>query len=66
MCVYEKKLEIVDRMSLPLFEEGKIHVTNSEIEHFTKNGVKFQNGKIENFDTVIFATGYTHGFEQCM
>ena len=42
-----------------LIIDGKIKLkNNSEISHFTKNGLEFANGSTLDADTVIFATGY--------
>lgn len=39
--------------------DGKIKVKNdSQIERFTKTGLKFTNGSELDADVVLFATGY--------
>ena len=39
--------------------DGKIKVKNdSQIERFTKTGIKFQNGSELEADVIMFATGY--------
>ncbi|KAJ4031364.1 hypothetical protein NW756_009251 [Fusarium oxysporum] len=41
-----------------LIADGKIKLVHSEIEHFTKDGVKYKNGSSQKADIVVFATGY--------
>eukprot|EP01083_Nonionella_stella_P067775 179486_1 len=60
---YYKKLTIVDRGTIPLIKKGWIHVNNKTIKQFVENGVEFEDGSIEEFDVVIFGTGYRHGLD---
>lgn len=57
-----KLLMILDRLdmgSCQMIIDGQIKLKNdSEIETFTKTGLKFQNGTELEADVVIFATGY--------
>ncbi|KAI3794217.1 hypothetical protein L1987_36846 [Smallanthus sonchifolius] len=52
------KTPILDVGSLSKIESGQIKVVG-EVQRFTSNGVEFMDGKVEEFDSVILATGYT-------
>ncbi|CAK7228049.1 hypothetical protein SEUCBS140593_006784 [Sporothrix eucalyptigena] len=41
-----------------LIASGKIALTHSEIDHFTKDGVVYKDGTTQKADIVVFATGY--------
>merc|ERR1712176_365898 len=74
---YNKKLTVVDRRTIPLIKSGKINVINRNIKQFVRNGVEFEDipqkvkrkyrvnmmysTNMEDFDVIIFATGYHHG-----
>ncbi|MEM1321459.1 MAG: NAD(P)/FAD-dependent oxidoreductase [Bacteroidota bacterium] len=51
------KTPVVDIGTVAAIKAGKIKVVNG-IEHFTSEGVQFQNGEHIAFDQVILATGY--------
>lgn len=50
-------IPLLDVGTLKLIKEGHLTVY-AGIEEFTKNGVKFADGKAAEFDAVILATGY--------
>eukprot|EP01084_Bolivina_argentea_P123769 219317_1 len=61
---YNKKLTIVDRGTIPFIKKHKIAINNKTIKQFTKNGVQFDDGTYENYDVIIFGTGFRHGLNQ--
>ncbi|KAF9768430.1 hypothetical protein IL306_014285 [Fusarium sp. DS 682] len=47
-----------DTVCCKLIADENIKLVHSEIEHFTKKGVKYTDGSTQQADTVVFATGY--------
>ncbi|XP_076944220.1 putative indole-3-pyruvate monooxygenase YUCCA7 [Bidens hawaiensis] len=52
------KTPVLDMGLLSKIKSGQIKVVG-EVQRFTSNGVEFMDGKVEEFDSVILATGYT-------
>ncbi|XP_076897822.1 putative indole-3-pyruvate monooxygenase YUCCA7 [Bidens hawaiensis] len=52
------KTPVLDVGLLSKIKSGQIKVVG-EVQRFTSNGVEFMDGKVEEFDSVILATGYT-------
>ncbi|ONK76524.1 uncharacterized protein A4U43_C03F29090 [Asparagus officinalis] len=51
------KSPVLDVGSLSLIKKGKIKIV-PEVESLSNNGAKFVDGRLMEFDSVIFATGY--------
>lgn len=47
-----------DTGACKLIADGKVKLVHSEIDHFTANGVQYQDGTTQEVDAVVFATGY--------
>lgn len=62
---YNKKLTIVDRNTIPLIQNKEINIINNkQIKQFTENGdIEFDDGTIDKYDVIIFATGYRHNLD---
>ena len=62
LCFYEKDIIFIlylDTGCSQLIIDGKIGLKNdSQISHFTKNSIAFENGSEIQADVVICATGY--------
>ncbi|MGB0838563.1 MAG: flavin-containing monooxygenase [Chitinophagales bacterium] len=56
------KTPLIDIGTIAAIKAGKITV-QGDIDHFTKNGVQFKNGKHIELDAVILATGYRSKIE---
>lgn len=57
------KTPVVDIGTVKAIKEGKITVVNG-IQHFTENGVQFENDQFVELDSVILATGYKAKLEE--
>lgn len=56
--VLKHDVAIIDIGCVELIRKNQVNVINKEIKNFTKNTVVFVDGKEEDFDVIIFATGY--------
>ena len=56
------KTPVVDIGTADLIKKGKIKVL-PDIDHFYDQGIKFSDGRSEDFDVVLLATGYSAGIE---
>ncbi|KAI5680533.1 hypothetical protein M9H77_01760 [Catharanthus roseus] len=52
------KTPVLDVGTLSNIRAGKIKVVRGSIKRFMRNAVEFLDGKVENFDAIILATGY--------
>jgi cation diffusion facilitator CzcD-associated flavoprotein CzcO len=57
-----KKIPLIDVGTVKLIKEKKIEIYPG-IKKITSEGVEFTNGKQEDFDAIIFATGYEPGLD---
>jgi len=55
---------VTDIGQIDLVRQKHVKVINSEVARFTRNGVVFQNGQEEEFDVVVYATGFTSNLDQ--
>jgi len=62
---YQEKVPLIDIGTVSLIKQGVISVV-PEIQSFKKNSILFKNGKEENFDVILLATGYRSGLESIM
>ncbi len=53
----DKRIPLIDVGTIKLIKEGQVAVYPG-IESFTKTGVVFANGKRQDFEVVVLATGY--------
>lgn len=53
----EGRAPVIDIGTLALIQDGRIGIRPG-IEGFTQDGVRFVDGRVESFDTVMLATGY--------
>jgi cation diffusion facilitator CzcD-associated flavoprotein CzcO len=51
------KLPLIDTGTIPLIKKGLIKIYPG-IAGFTNKGVRFEDGRVEDFDAVVLATGY--------
>ncbi|MEO6135609.1 MAG: NAD(P)/FAD-dependent oxidoreductase [Ginsengibacter sp.] len=59
------RIPLLDIGTVKLIKEGRIKVFG-DIIRIENNLVFFEDGRSENFDAIIFATGYKHGIESIL
>lgn len=59
------RIPLLDIGTMKLIKQGKITVYGN-ISRIEGSTVYFEDGKINKFDAIIFATGYTHGLENIL
>lgn len=61
---YFGKLMVIDKGAVQLIQEGLIDVATEKINRITQTGIEWEDGQIEDFDSIILGTGYRHGLER--
>lgn len=59
------RIPLLDIGTIALIREGKIRVFD-DIERMEGSKVFFKNGKVEDFDAIVLATGYEHNLEKIL
>jgi cation diffusion facilitator CzcD-associated flavoprotein CzcO len=59
------KIPLIDVGTIALIKTGQIAIRPG-IDHFVENGVVFNDGRREAFDTVVLATGYRAGLDRIL
>jgi cation diffusion facilitator CzcD-associated flavoprotein CzcO len=60
-----KRVPVIDVGFVAALKAGRIAV-RPNVSRFTTDGVVFEDGREEDFDAVIFATGYTTGLDRLL